>query len=331
MVDGTTEHEGAEDESTEYGGDGHLTADHYAGEIAYAAQHSDYETLFGRLVEGVAAHGVSDLADALSRIGAWADIEQLADADLHHFLGWYDWCDASSQELLGHDATLVRHLAELRANRASTQEHGEYRDVELGSNRPEELAEYATAYLVGGEVANFFAYLASLPSGDLVLAAHALLRDARGVAALDGAAQRDPDGFLAALNATTSDVRNAVRQHPTIDALVQRRRRAERWQPGSEDLGFISGSNQLAVKNLPDRGSTTWVAGGFVILIGGDHDPEHVQRVNAETDRAEGQVSVRKGGMFGAGTLTFTGVPANKRELVKSAVARFSDKTVKFD
>ncbi|HVU93525.1 MAG TPA: hypothetical protein VHC23_14925 [Jatrophihabitans sp.] len=331
MVDPTTEYEGTEDESSEPGSDAEPDAEHYAAEIADAAQAADYETLFARIVEGVAEHGVWAIDDAMRRSGTWAVVDQLADADLQHFLGWYDWSADSAKELLAQDTRLMDRLAELRANVARAQEYGEYQDaIELGRVRPKAIAQYATEYLAGGDLPNFFAYLDSVASGDLMMAMNLMMRDSYQRGVLERAAQSEPDAFLAGLNAASFDVQAALRSNGVVDAITQQRRRAQRWQPSTEDLGFISGTNRLNVKDLADRQSTHWVAGGFVVLIGDNHDPAHVEGVNAETDRAAGQVSVRKGGIFGAGTLTFTGVPPNKRELVKSAVARFSDKAVKF-
>ena len=114
-----------------------------------------------------------------------------------------------------------------------------------------------------------------------------------------------------------------------LGSIEQSRRKADKWVPTSEERSFIDGQNQVALKDLKDKESTRWVAAGFLVLIGDHHDQRHVDALNRESDRAEGRVTIRKGGMFGAGSLVFTGVPQSKQQLVTSAV-KFSDKTVRF-
>ena len=96
------------------------------------------------------------------------------------------------------------------------------------------------------------------------------------------------------------------------------------------DLEAIAGINRANVKDLDDRESANYVAGGFAVLVGDGHDQAHVDYVNAQQDRCAGRVTVRKGGLTSAGSLTFTGCPPAKQSVVQAAVERFSDKSVRF-
>jgi hypothetical protein len=97
-----------------------------------------------------------------------------------------------------------------------------------------------------------------------------------------------------------------------------------------EDLEAIAGVNRDNVKDLDDRESVSYVVGGFALLIGDGHDQAHVDYVNGQQDKAGGSVTVRKGGITSAGSLTFTGCPPAKQSVAQSAVERFSDKSVRF-
>lgn len=330
MVD-TTEDEQSEYEDEQSSGE--LDAAGYAAQIKDAAAQKDYETLFGLLADGVASCGAGELDGELHSAQAWYEIETLFYEDAGQFVGWFDWCNNEAvQALLNTSRTISKGIVDFRYGTDQYQRHGEYRDAEWSGKDPRDFAQDAVAYLQADDLPGFMAYLDSLGWSDANTALDAIGRDRWQASLLDNAAQSNPDAFLAALNSASDDVKASLRRRPVIDALVQVRRRAERWTPTSEQLGFVSGSNQVAIKNLPDGGTTTWVAGGFVVLIGDDHEADVVEHVNAESDRASGVVTVRKGTRIppSAGSLTFTGCPPNKRELIKSAVAGFSDKTVKF-
>lgn len=101
--------------------------------------------------------------------------------------------------------------------------------------------------------------------------------------------------------------------------------------PTASDHEAIDAANEAAVKALDDRGATPFTVAGTALLIGGGHRAAHVSYAQSAADSASGSVTVRKSGLGrGAGSLTFRGVPPAKQEIVRAAVARFSDKTVEF-
>ncbi|HEX9257957.1 MAG TPA: hypothetical protein VF855_00370 [Acidimicrobiales bacterium] len=125
-------------------------------------------------------------------------------------------------------------------------------------------------------------------------------------------------GVLEVRNPATGEFENELQHREITDADF-------------EQIAEINGAN---VKALDDRESTNFIISGFFVLIGGGHDynqwwAEERERTGMET-AIRGQVTVRKGGIGGAGKLTFTNVPPLSQSLVTDAVARFSDKDVEF-
>jgi hypothetical protein len=114
-------------------------------------------------------------------------------------------------------------------------------------------------------------------------------------------------------------------------ARLWRAASAPAWQPDATALAAVAQRNKEVVDALKDRTSTSYSLGGVMMLIGDGHASKHAEYVSAASDHSSGRVTVRKAAFGrGVGTLTFTGVPISKQELVKSAVARFSRKDVIF-
>ncbi len=106
---------------------------------------------------------------------------------------------------------------------------------------------------------------------------------------------------------------------------------ASAWQPAEADQQSAARANAAAIDALPDRGWTDFTVAGFSLLVGDEHDQQHQDYANSAADAASGTVLVRKASLGrGSGSLTFTGVPPAKQEIVRTAVARFSNKDVIF-
>lgn len=103
------------------------------------------------------------------------------------------------------------------------------------------------------------------------------------------------------------------------------------FQPAENDFEMAAEANSKAVDDLSDGGSAEIVVAGFLVLVGFGHVPQHRDYAAAASDRVTGRVTVRKARLGrGAGTLTVTGIPPAKQEIVRSSLARFSRKTVTF-
>jgi hypothetical protein len=100
------------------------------------------------------------------------------------------------------------------------------------------------------------------------------------------------------------------------------------WVPTDAELQQIDDANARAVKATADGEAVSIVAGGVLVLIG-SHERRPADYVRRQNDVEEGQVWVTKGGRLSKGTLDVTGINA-KRQLVKDALGRFSDKKVNF-
>lgn len=95
------------------------------------------------------------------------------------------------------------------------------------------------------------------------------------------------------------------------------------------DYDEIRELNAKNVKDTPGGGSVAVVAGGQVVLIGGDHGVVSADYVRRQPDKEEGLLTVTKGGAFSKGGIEVKGISA-KQALVKSEIGKFSDKSVKF-
>jgi hypothetical protein len=127
-----------------------------------------------------------------------------------------------------------------------------------------------------------------------------------------------------------TETQDQLRKDPELAAATQAPT-PPTWTPGEQDHTAAATANATFVDALPDRVSATFTVAGFLLLIGDGHADQHQAYANAAPDAARGQVTVRKAGLGrGAGSLTFTGVPPAKHEVVRSAVARFSRKEVRF-
>jgi hypothetical protein len=103
------------------------------------------------------------------------------------------------------------------------------------------------------------------------------------------------------------------------------------WQPAEADWAAAADANSAYVDSLDDRGTANYTVAGLSLIIGGGHDAQHTAWMSSAGDRSVGTVTVRKSGIGrGAGSLTFTGVPPAKQEIVRASVARFSRKEVRF-
>ena len=103
------------------------------------------------------------------------------------------------------------------------------------------------------------------------------------------------------------------------------------WQPADADLAAAATVNAAAVDDLDDRATGPYALAGFALLIGNDHDAQLAQYAATAADRVTGTFTVRKAGVGrGAGSLTFTGVPPAKQDIVRNSVRRFSRKEVRF-
>ncbi len=102
------------------------------------------------------------------------------------------------------------------------------------------------------------------------------------------------------------------------------------WLPDDSDFAAIAEVNRTNVKAAGDGDLLEYLLGGFVCLIGDGHDLAHTRYAKFEDDKVAGKLTVNKGGLTGAGSLDFEGVPVSKQGVVESAVERFSDKKVNF-
>lgn len=100
--------------------------------------------------------------------------------------------------------------------------------------------------------------------------------------------------------------------------------------PGDQDFDAVAAVNRANVKDTDDGDSVTVDVGGYLALVGDGHDERYQWYVDFFGDKETGQVTVRKGRMFGAGTLEVSGISPSKQGVVEAALNRFSDKDVEF-
>jgi hypothetical protein len=140
--------------------------------------------------------------------------------------------------------------------------------------------------------------------------------------------------FATWLGGLPQDNQDTLLADPELAAAWRRENAAPQaptWQPTEADWAAAAEANATYVDSLNDRGTANFTVAGFSLIIGGGHDAQHAGWVSGAGDRTTGSVTVRKSGVGrGAGSLTFTGVPAAKQEVVRAAVARFSRKEVRF-
>lgn len=107
---------------------------------------------------------------------------------------------------------------------------------------------------------------------------------------------------------------------------------APAWQPAEADFAAAATANSAFVDQMPDRGMANFTVAGLALMIGGGHAQQLADYAGTVADRFTGSVTVRKAAVGrGAGSLTFRGVPAAKQQIVRTEVARFSRKEVRFE
>ncbi len=103
------------------------------------------------------------------------------------------------------------------------------------------------------------------------------------------------------------------------------------WIPGDSDFDAVAEVNKANVKATDDGDQIAVTVGGFIALIGTGHDQTYLNYAYLQADKAQGTITVNKGGMLsGAGSLDVSGIPPVKQGVVQAAIERFSDKTVNF-
>jgi len=128
--------------------------------------------------------------------------------------------------------------------------------------------------------------------------------------------EADLSGVLEVRNQETGEFENELQHREITD----------------DDFEAIAAINGANVKNLDDGESTDVLISGFFVMIGSGHGynewwANERERTNIEA-AARGTVTVRKGGLRGAGKLKFSGIEPHYESLVVDAVSRFSDKEV---
>lgn len=101
------------------------------------------------------------------------------------------------------------------------------------------------------------------------------------------------------------------------------------WQPTEDEMKDVRKVNGERVKAADNGGTLPIVAGGTVVLIGGQREGGPAEWIRNQPDTEEGQLTVKKGGAFSKGGIEVTGISA-KRALVTSEIGEFSDKKVTF-
>jgi hypothetical protein len=101
------------------------------------------------------------------------------------------------------------------------------------------------------------------------------------------------------------------------------------WVPDDAAVNRVQKQNQENVKDTDNKDQIALVAGGALVLIGGDHDAKAAAYVRRQADVEEGIMTVKKGGAFSKGSIEVKGVSAN-RVLVEKVIGEFSDKKVTF-
>lgn len=102
------------------------------------------------------------------------------------------------------------------------------------------------------------------------------------------------------------------------------------WSPDDAALDKVVGKNQSTVKGMDDGSSVDIQVGGVLVLVGGGHEDDPVAYVKRQGDYEKGTLTVKRS-VFGAGNVVIKGISAAKQELIKMSVAKFSDKSVKFE
>ncbi|HEX3707932.1 MAG TPA: hypothetical protein VHV76_15000 [Mycobacteriales bacterium] len=282
-------------------------------------------------------------------------LDALAQRSPAHFVGWFDWCgDAAVQvALLSRPAisavvTSVRNSTPLPDSRDSdSSDSGSQIHTELPGFRAENDADSGVPVVdpdVAEAVATTRELLMAGALGALLGHLSSILRTPYAAAfeanldeglwrQVDAAATAQPRVFAERVAGCGDPaVDELLARRPVIAAVLREQRRVASFATLTDrQLREIDDTNGESVKDLDNGGSTTWVVGGVVLLIGNDHDADIQRYVNSQPDRMGGSVRVRKGGMFGSGALTFDDCPAAKQTLVTSAVKRFSSKKVVFD
>jgi hypothetical protein len=102
------------------------------------------------------------------------------------------------------------------------------------------------------------------------------------------------------------------------------------WVPSNPDYKRYNDLSAKKVKATPDGGSIRIRAGGALMLVGDDHDPNAENYMRQQPDLSEGKLTVKKGGAFSRGSFQVDGISLAKRNLVEQALGKFSEKKVTF-
>ena len=99
-------------------------------------------------------------------------------------------------------------------------------------------------------------------------------------------------------------------------------------------LSEVATKNKTNIKANPADGVTypyqfAVVDGQGLLLIGGGHSSKAVGAVRAAQTKCGGDITVKKGGLMGAGEMTVSGFRGD-RMAFQRAIADFSKKRVKF-
>jgi hypothetical protein len=102
------------------------------------------------------------------------------------------------------------------------------------------------------------------------------------------------------------------------------------WSPDDAAWGQVNEINRQTIKDAEDGDTLPLYVGGVLALVGSGHPAQVVDYVRRQTDLEYGDLTVTKGGTFGSGKLTITGV-MGKQSIVEAALEEISDKKVKFE
>jgi hypothetical protein len=108
----------------------------------------------------------------------------------------------------------------------------------------------------------------------------------------------------------------------------------QHWVPEEADFAQIATVNSDNVKNTSDGERLPYLINGFLFLVGGGHDGYADWAQSREEKVVEasirGEVRVRKAGITSAGRIDVSDCPPMAQQTVIDAVARFSEKEVRF-
>lgn len=102
------------------------------------------------------------------------------------------------------------------------------------------------------------------------------------------------------------------------------------WVPNDAALDSVMKQNRQNVTNLADKAQVALAAGGVLVLIGEDHNPQPASYVDRQGNKEEGIMTFKKGGVFSKAGVDVKGITKNRGLVEKILGELLPDKSVTF-